>query len=280
MWPCLVWDHGKFQKSVSKFQNLQWLCVQPGGSRPRWSSRHGPWGKRQTVVATRSDSHLVRSTPQLARSTPRQRVVRGLQVAAGGCASTALAVVGSRCVLTRLYKRLGICTWTSLQQHARGCGADADTCKSMHAAEQRAPAELCHALCCIAPYRTVHHCTAPYRTVPRSTAQYCTAPHCTAPYRTVPQVHVEELALEHYGGEEGGGWRGMHAEGGIWATLFGLLMWDVLFGPGVPDVFRYVCASCVHTLNLHPRSFGVSFKVSFEAWQRCVLRWDFHNDLR
>lgn len=30
---------------------------------------------------------------------------------------------------------------------------------------------------------------------------------------------------------------GIHAEGGIWATLFGILMWDVLFAP-VPDVFR------------------------------------------
>lgn len=27
------------------------------------------------------------------------------------------------------------------------------------------------------------------------------------------------------------------SEGGIWATLFGLLLWDVLFMP-VPDVFR------------------------------------------
>ena len=30
---------------------------------------------------------------------------------------------------------------------------------------------------------------------------------------------------------------GVHAEGGIWSTLFGLLMWDVLFSP-VNDVFR------------------------------------------
>ena len=30
---------------------------------------------------------------------------------------------------------------------------------------------------------------------------------------------------------------GMHAEGGIWSTLFGLLMWDVLF-MSVPDIFR------------------------------------------
>lgn len=30
---------------------------------------------------------------------------------------------------------------------------------------------------------------------------------------------------------------GTHAEGGIWATLFGLLMWDILF-MDVPDVFQ------------------------------------------
>ena len=29
----------------------------------------------------------------------------------------------------------------------------------------------------------------------------------------------------------------MHAEGGIWSTLFGLLMWDAIF-MAVPDVFR------------------------------------------
>eukprot|EP00775_Hariotina_reticulata_P006708 gene6708-6929_t len=43
------------------------------------------------------------------------------------------------------------------------------------------------------------------------------------------QVSVEELALQHYATPEGGGWQGLHSEGGVWATLFGLLMWDVLF---------------------------------------------------
>jgi hypothetical protein len=40
---------------------------------------------------------------------------------------------------------------------------------------------------------------------------------------------VEQLALQHYASEEGGGWQGLHCEGGVWATLFGLLLWDVLF---------------------------------------------------
>jgi len=38
--------------------------------------------------------------------------------------------------------------------------------------------------------------------------------------------------------QAGGKWEGMHCEGGIWATLFGLLMWDIIFTPGIPDVFR------------------------------------------
>lgn len=38
-------------------------------------------------------------------------------------------------------------------------------------------------------------------------------------------------------GEAGGCWQGAHTEGIVWHTLFGLLMWPVLFAP-VPEVFR------------------------------------------
>ncbi|GIL90765.1 hypothetical protein Vretifemale_18441, partial [Volvox reticuliferus] len=48
---------------------------------------------------------------------------------------------------------------------------------------------------------------------------------------------VEELALLHYGSPAGGGWRGVHSEGGVWTTLWALLCWDVLF-MDVPEVFR------------------------------------------
>ena len=41
---------------------------------------------------------------------------------------------------------------------------------------------------------------------------------------SVMQVGVEELALDYYASAQGGGWRGMHCEGGVWATLFGLLL--------------------------------------------------------
>eukprot|EP00850_Spirogloea_muscicola_P019085 SM000183S03979 [mRNA] locus=s183:73957:79101:+ [translate_table: standard] len=55
------------------------------------------------------------------------------------------------------------------------------------------------------------------------------------------QCGVEQLALQHYAREEGnscgGGWCGVHCEGGVWLTLFGLLLWDVLFSD-VPDVFQ------------------------------------------
>lgn len=50
------------------------------------------------------------------------------------------------------------------------------------------------------------------------------------------QCGVEQLALQYYA-TEGGGWQGVHTESGIWLTIFGLLMWNVLFSD-VPNVFR------------------------------------------
>ncbi|XP_024983446.1 fanconi-associated nuclease 1 homolog isoform X3 [Cynara cardunculus var. scolymus] len=49
------------------------------------------------------------------------------------------------------------------------------------------------------------------------------------------QCGVEQLALQYYAGE-GGGWQGVHSESGIWLTVFGLLMWDVIFAD-MPNVF-------------------------------------------
>ncbi|KAM1132567.1 hypothetical protein ACFX13_047870 [Malus domestica] len=48
------------------------------------------------------------------------------------------------------------------------------------------------------------------------------------------QCGVEQLALQHYAGE---GWQGVHSESGIWLTIFGLLMWDIIFSD-IPNVFR------------------------------------------
>jgi fanconi-associated nuclease 1 len=39
---------------------------------------------------------------------------------------------------------------------------------------------------------------------------------------------------------------GMHSEGGVWATLWGLLMWPVLFAD-VPEVGRRPLQNGVHT---------------------------------
>ncbi|XP_025811590.1 fanconi-associated nuclease 1 homolog isoform X1 [Panicum hallii] len=47
---------------------------------------------------------------------------------------------------------------------------------------------------------------------------------------------VEQLALQYYA-DEGGGWQGTHSEGGIWMTIFGLLMWGVMFSD-IQDVFQ------------------------------------------
>ncbi|XP_027165579.1 fanconi-associated nuclease 1 homolog [Coffea eugenioides] len=49
------------------------------------------------------------------------------------------------------------------------------------------------------------------------------------------QCGVEELALQYYTGE-GGAWMGVHTESGIWLTIFGLLMWDIMFAD-VPNAF-------------------------------------------
>ncbi|KAK9138961.1 hypothetical protein Sjap_009555 [Stephania japonica] len=50
------------------------------------------------------------------------------------------------------------------------------------------------------------------------------------------QCSVEELVLQYYAGE-GGGWHGVHTESGIWMTIFGLLMWEIMFAD-IPDVFH------------------------------------------
>jgi hypothetical protein len=90
----------------------------------------------------------------------------------------------------------------------------------------------CH--CC--PEVQRHHMTLrPAASLPLLSSSRCACCRYYAP--DGQQVTVEELALQHYASPAGGGWQGMHTEGGVWRTLFGLLMWDVLFAP-VPEVFR------------------------------------------
>lgn len=54
--------------------------------------------------------------------------------------------------------------------------------------------------------------------------------------RSTVMCSVEELALAHY--RQQGYDQGIHGEGSTFSTLFSLLMWDIIFMEGVPDVFR------------------------------------------
>ncbi|NWH66960.1 FAN1 nuclease, partial [Geococcyx californianus] len=47
---------------------------------------------------------------------------------------------------------------------------------------------------------------------------------------------VEELALTHY--RQNGFDQGIHGEGSTFLTLYGILMWDIIFMDNIPDVFR------------------------------------------
>ncbi|XP_054693385.1 fanconi-associated nuclease 1 [Grus americana] len=47
---------------------------------------------------------------------------------------------------------------------------------------------------------------------------------------------VEELALTHY--RQNGFDQGIHGEGSTFITLYGMLMWDIIFMDDIPDVFR------------------------------------------
>ncbi|KAG5273702.1 hypothetical protein AALO_G00154490 [Alosa alosa] len=72
---------------------------------------------------------------------------------------------------------------------------------------------------------------------------------------------VEDLALAHY--RQLGYDQGLHGEGSTFSTLFGLLMWDIIFMEGVPDVFRYPYQTC--PLDLHTDCFYGNRQEAIEA---------------
>ncbi|XP_015274978.1 PREDICTED: fanconi-associated nuclease 1 [Gekko japonicus] len=72
---------------------------------------------------------------------------------------------------------------------------------------------------------------------------------------------VEELALAHY--KQKGFDQGIHGEGSTFSTLYGLLMWDIVFMDGIPDVFRNPYQSC--PLDLYTDSFYENRKEAIEA---------------
>uniref|UniRef100_A0A3Q0SAH7 Fanconi-associated nuclease n=1 Tax=Amphilophus citrinellus TaxID=61819 RepID=A0A3Q0SAH7_AMPCI len=53
---------------------------------------------------------------------------------------------------------------------------------------------------------------------------------------------VEELCLAHY--RQQGFDQGIHGEGSTFSTLFALLLWDIIFMDGIPDVFRNPYQTC------------------------------------
>ncbi|XP_059362450.1 fanconi-associated nuclease 1 [Carassius carassius] len=78
---------------------------------------------------------------------------------------------------------------------------------------------------------------------------------------TMVMCSVEELALEHY--RTLGFDQGIHGEGSTFSTLFGLLMWDIIFIDGVPDVFRNPYQTC--PLDLHTDYFYGNRRETIEA---------------
>ncbi|KAG8516281.1 Fanconi-associated nuclease 1, partial [Galemys pyrenaicus] len=72
---------------------------------------------------------------------------------------------------------------------------------------------------------------------------------------------VEELALAHYRQE--GFDQGIHGEGSTFSTLCGLLLWDVIFMDGIPDVFRNTYQA--FPLDLCTDSFFTSRGPAIEA---------------
>uniref|UniRef100_A0A2K6GN41 Fanconi-associated nuclease n=1 Tax=Propithecus coquereli TaxID=379532 RepID=A0A2K6GN41_PROCO len=72
---------------------------------------------------------------------------------------------------------------------------------------------------------------------------------------------VEELALAYY--RRSGFDQGIHGEGSTFCTLYGLLLWDVIFMDGIPDVFRN--AYQAFPLDLCTDSFFTSRGPALEA---------------
>ncbi|XP_010636521.1 fanconi-associated nuclease 1 isoform X1 [Fukomys damarensis] len=72
---------------------------------------------------------------------------------------------------------------------------------------------------------------------------------------------VEELALDHY--RRNGFDQGIHGEGSTFSTLCGLLLWDVIFMDGIPDVFRDAYQAA--PLDLCTDSFFASRRPVLEA---------------
>ncbi|KAI3853640.1 hypothetical protein MKW98_025157 [Papaver atlanticum] len=115
------------------------------------------------------------------------------------------------------------------------------------------------------------------------------------------QCGVEELALQYYA-NEGGGWHGVHTESDIWMTIFGLIMWDIIFAD-IPDVFHtrfqtspldfdtdnfYIARKSLIESHLHNIYEGMAEEILITSWESHIgtacrgVNWDRHSlsDLR
>lgn len=115
------------------------------------------------------------------------------------------------------------------------------------------------------------------------------------------QCGVEQLALQYYGGE-GGGWQGIHTESGIWLTLFGIIMWDVVFAD-IPNVFQtrfqtapldletdnfYIARKNLIESHLEKVQEGMAEEIVIKSWESNIgtackgVNWERHSlsDLR
>ncbi|NXE74031.1 FAN1 nuclease, partial [Cochlearius cochlearius] len=72
---------------------------------------------------------------------------------------------------------------------------------------------------------------------------------------------VEELALTHY--RQNGFDQGIHGEGSTFITLYGILMWDIVFMDDIPDVFRNSYQT--FPLDLYTDSFYENRRDAIEA---------------
>ncbi|XP_029991545.1 fanconi-associated nuclease 1 [Sphaeramia orbicularis] len=72
---------------------------------------------------------------------------------------------------------------------------------------------------------------------------------------------VEELSLAHY--RQQGFDQGIHGEGSTFSTLFALLLWDLIFMEGVPDVFRNPYQTC--PLDLYTDCFYENRKEAIDS---------------
>lgn len=110
------------------------------------------------------------------------------------------------------------------------------------------------------------------------------------------QCGVEELVLHYYAGD-GGGWQGVHAESGIWLTIFGLLMWEVIYAD-VPNVFYtrfqnapldfgtdgfYTSRKSVIESHLQQIRDGMAEEFLIKSWETHIgtacrgVNWDSHS---